>query len=177
MQIYVPDLGASYKSSEEPFYPYTPAEVREYFPKLKEHKYFVNGDESFDGVKSAVRLIKETLTSLGTWWPGEPSSAEVVSWIQGTGVPLRFAFVVAHPSKCDRYIAAECGPRELTVTVLTAMCEFFSPSEDATTRGTLSAQVTRLNRAIGASALAQDWSRTQLFMREMNAIIVSDWEG
>ena len=88
---------------------------------------------------------------------------------------MKFAFVVAHPEDSSRFLAAECGPRELTATIITAVSEYFGSTEKETLKGELPkliVHVNKLNRAIKGAALAQDWIKARQLMDELRSAVM-----
>lgn len=81
-------------------------------------------DETVDGTQTAARLIRETLERFGVVWLSSPHGAQAHVWIQGGSGELRFAFVVADELAQKTLVGGECGPRELTATVMTGHSGF-----------------------------------------------------
>ena len=83
---------------------------------------------------------------------------------------MRFAFVVAHPTDAGKFVAAECGPRELSATIMAGVSEFFSSHRADGPKGEVSqliAQVNELNRAITGASIAQDWVKARKLMNDL----------
>jgi hypothetical protein len=174
-RLFVPQLGRSYDIPERILNPYTPAEMGEKLPKLKGRSLFLDFQKDVDGPQTATRLIRKTLGKLGVSWVENTNQAEAVIWIQGGSRKMSFAFVVAHPEDGSKFLAAECGPRELTATVMTAVSEYFSSTGEDVPKGELSrlvAHVNELNRAITGAALAQDWTKARQLMNELRVAVV-----
>jgi hypothetical protein len=167
----VPQLRRAYTLPEKPLNPYTPAEMSQRVPQLNGRNLFIDFQKDIDGPQTAVKLVRGELGKHGVRWIEDPAPAEAIIWVQGAGQRLRFAFVVAHYRDRNRYIAAECGPRELTSTIMTGICEYFrlgqgnTASEDPVTR------VVELNRAITGSTIARDWPRARQLIGELAVVI------
>jgi len=169
-------LGRSYDVPDISFYPYTQAEMAQELPNLKGKILFLDYEKGVDGPQTAGRLIRETLARFGASWVEEASQAEAVIWIQGGSDAMRFAFLVGHPEDNARFSAAECGPRELTATIMTAVCEYFKPTRKERLKSDLTelvAHVNELNRAITGVALAQDWPKARQLMEELRVAVVN----
>ena len=84
------------------------------------------------------------------------------------GSAMKFAFVVAH-SQQNRFIAAECGARELTATIMSAVCEYFNPTvlPASSDYSDVLAKANELNRTITGAALAQDWDKARQLMEKL----------
>ncbi len=70
-----------------------------------------------------------------------------------------FAFIVAHTKEARKSVPAECGPRELTATIVTAVSAYFSRALIDAPGGEVStfiAHVNEFNRASARTAIAQD---------------------
>lgn len=83
---------------------------------------------------------------------------------------MKFAFIVADPDGHENYVAAECGPGELTATIMTGVCKYFTALTKKVVRGELSILLERvndLNRAITGASLGQDWTKVRQFMDEL----------
>ncbi|MFA5177791.1 MAG: HEAT repeat domain-containing protein [Candidatus Omnitrophota bacterium] len=174
-RLSVPQLGRSYDIPERILNPYTQAEMGKKLPKLKGKSLFVDFQKDIDGPQTATRLIRETLAKCGVSWVENTNQAEAVIWIQGGSGAMRFAFVVAHPEDSSKFLAAECGPRELTATIMTAVSEYFSSTGREAPKGELSkliVHVNELNRAITGAALAQDWTKSRQLMAELRVAVV-----
>jgi len=175
VKISVPKLGRSYDVPDKTLNPHTQAEMGKELPKLKGRSLFVDFQKDIDGPQTATRLIRETLAKFGASWVENTKQAEAVIWIQGGSSAMRFAFVVAHPEDSGKFLAAECGPRELTATIMTAVSEYFSCTGKEAPKGELSkliAHVNELNRAITGAALAQDWTKACQLMNELRVAVV-----
>jgi hypothetical protein len=174
-RLFVPQLGKSYDIPKKILNPYTQAEMGKELPKLKGRSLFIDFQKDIDGPQTATRLICETLAKCGVSWVENTNQAEAVIWIQGGSGAMRFAFVIAHPEDGSKFLAAECGPRELTATVMTAVCEYLSPRGKEALKGDLPKlveHVNELNRAITGTALAQDWTRARQLMDDLRISVV-----
>jgi len=174
-RLFVPQLGTSYDIPEKVLNPYTQAEMEKKLPNLKGRSLFVDFQKDIDGPQTATRLVRETLGKLGVSWVESTNKAEAVIWIQGGSGAMRFAFVVTHPEDSSRFLAAECGPRELTTTIMTAVSEYFRSAGEDIPKDELSkliAHVNELNRAITGAALAQDWTKARQLMNELRISVV-----
>ncbi len=174
MKISVPLLHRSYDVPQREFNPYTPAEQGKALPRLRGRSLFIDFQKDIDGPQTATRLIRETLGGFGVSWVNRTEEAEAIIWIQGGSGPMRFAFVVADPKETTKFIAAECGPRELTATVITGVNEYFKPVTGDAPRGEVAqliAQVNEINRAITGASIAQDWARARKLMEELTSAI------
>lgn len=174
MKIFVPELNRLYDLPDKTLNPYTQAEMAKALPKLKGRSLLVDFQKDIDGPQTATRLIRETLGKFGVSWVQRTQQAEAVIWIQGGSGPMRFAFIVAHPEDREKFMAAECGPRELTTTIMTGICEYFSLMTREAPRGELAellAHVNELNRAITGVALAQDWTKARQLMDELRVAV------
>lgn len=170
MRITVPELVRSFDVPGKTLDPYTQAEMAKQLPRLKGKLLFIDFQKDIDGPQTATRLVRETFSKFGVSWVGIAKQAQAVIWIQGGSAEMRFAFVVAHPEEVSRFIAAECGPRELTATIMTGVCEYFSTKANQPPRGEqakLISNVNELNRAITGAALAQDWPKARKLMDEL----------
>lgn len=170
MQIDVPQTGGSYLLPNDSLNPYTPAEWGERVQVLKERRLFIDFQKDIDGPQTAVRLVRADLGKQGVQWVEDPASAEAVVWVQGQQY-MRFAFVVAHREDRNRYIAAECGPRELTATIMTGICEYFSLGQSTPVVEKSVQRVVELNRAIYGASLAENLPRAFRLMTELAAVI------
>jgi hypothetical protein len=158
----VPELGRSYDVPDKAL-------------NLGGRSLFIDFQKDIDGPQTATRLIRETLGKFGVSWVATVEQAEAVIWIQGGLSEMRFAFVVAHPTDNDRFLAAECGPRELTATIMTAVSEYFLATGKEAPEDALSgliANVNELNRAITGAALAQDWTKACQLMGDLRIAVV-----
>lgn len=174
MKISVPELGRIYEIPDKVLAPYTPTEMAKALLKLRGRSLFVDFQKDIDGPQTATRLIRDTLKKFGVAWVKKVHQAEGAIWIQGGSGAMRFAFVVAHPQDKGRFVAAECGPRELTTTIMTGICEYFNPTMKDAPTGELSeliAHVNELNRAITGAALAQDWTKARQLMGELRVAV------
>jgi len=174
MKISVPQLGRSYDVPEKTLNPYTQAEMAYALPRLRRRSLFVDFQKDIDGPQTAARLIRETLSDFGVSWVTTSSQSEAVIWIQGGSAAMRFAFVVAHPDDAKKFIAAECGPRELTATIMSGVCEYFNVIAKEAAKGELTALLTHvneLNRAITGTSLAQDWAKAHHLMDELRGAV------
>lgn len=175
MKITVPQVNRSYEVTTRTLNPYTQAEMAKALPKLKGRSLFVDFQKDIDGPQTATRLIRETLAKFGVSWVENTNQAEAVIWIQSGSGAMKFAFVIANPEDSGKFVAAECGPRELTATIMTGVCEYFSSTGKEVPKGELSklvAHVNELNRAITGAALAQDWTKARQLMVELRVAIV-----
>lgn len=174
MKISPPQLGRSYDVREETLNPYTPAEQTKALPRLRGRSLLIDFQRDIDGPQTATRLIRDTLGNLGVSWVESIDQAEALIWIQSGSSAMKFAFVVAAPDGSERFVAAECGPRELTATIMTGVCEYFNLIPGETSKDELSAALSRvneLNRAITGRALAQDWRKACYLMNELKDAI------
>lgn len=174
MRVSVPQLGRSYDLPATTLNPYTQAEMAKALPRLKGRSLFIDFQRDIDGPQTATRLIRETLGKVGVNWVGQTDQAEAVIWIQGGSTPMRFAFVVGDPHETGKFVGAECGPRELTATIMTAVSEYFTPTIGGAPRRELPkliAHVNELNRAITGAAIAQDWPRACQLMADLRVAI------
>lgn len=174
MRITIPELGRSFDIPGKTLDPYTQAELAKELPKLKGKSLFIDFQKDIDGPQTATRLVRETLSKFEVFWGGIAKQAQAVVWIQGGSTEMKFAFVVAHPEKVGRFIAAECGPRELTATIMTGVCEYFSSEANELPRGEqakLISNVNELNRAITGAALAQDWPKARKLMDDLRIAV------
>lgn len=175
MKILVSALGRSYDVPDKVINPYTPVDMDKEFPKLKGKSLLVDFQKNTDGPQTAARLIRETLGKYGVSWVENTKKADAVIWIQGCSEALRYAFVVAHPEDSSKYLAAECGPRELTATIMTAVSEYFIFTEKKELTGRLSKPISRvneLNRAITGAAIAQDLTKLRQLMNDLRSALV-----
>ncbi len=173
-QIKIPGIKTSYSLSTRTFHPYTQAEMMKALQKLSGKCLYIDFQIEIEGTQTAARLIRETLSKFGVSWSSKSSNSEAVIWIQGGTAEMRFAFVVTHPNDRKRFIAAECGPRELTATIMSALCEYFFTTNNYTAKDELStvlAKVNELNRAITGVSLAQDWGKARELMKELSDVI------
>jgi len=174
MKIAVPQLNKSYEVRARTLNPYTQAEMAKALPMLRGRSLFVDFQKDIDGPQTATRLIRETLGSFGVSWVEQSHQAEAIIWIQGGSAAMRFAFVVAHPDDAKKFIAAECGPRELTATIMTGVCEYFEVIAKEAAKGELATLLTRvneINRAITGTSLAQDWAKARQLMQELTSVV------
>lgn len=172
--LFVPKLARSYTVQKKIINPFTPAEIDKEFPKLNGRILFIDFQKDVDGPQTATRLIKETLSKVGVRWINNIMEAEVVIWIQHGSKEMRYAFVVAHPKDKNKFIAAECGPRELTITVMTAVCKYFYTAANMESKGELSkliAEANELNRAITGAAISQNMTKALQLMNDLKYIV------
>jgi hypothetical protein len=173
--VFVPQLGRSYDIPRNILNPYTQAEMEHELPKLKGRSLFADYEKDIDGPQTAARLIRETLGKLGVSWVDTAIESEAVIWIQGCSGAMRFAFVIAHPEDNSRFLAAECGPRELTTTIMTAVSQYFGNSGEDIPKDEFSkliAHVHETNRAITGAALAEDWTKARQLMNELRISVL-----
>jgi hypothetical protein len=93
--------------------------------QLKGKRVCVDFQKDIDGPQTAARLIKETLQNFGVIFKELNDGADAYVWTQGGSQHMRFAFVVAHPTDKGNHLCYECGPRELTASIMTAIHNFF----------------------------------------------------
>lgn len=174
MRITVASIGHSYDVPQKGLNPYTPSEQSKALPKLSGRSLLMDFQKDIDGPQTAARLIRETLGGFGVSWVNRTEEAEAVVWIQGGSGQMRFAFVVADPKEATKFVAAECGPRELTATVMTGVSEFFALATRPAPRGELArlvARVNDINRAITGASIAQDWAKARQLMNELASAV------
>jgi hypothetical protein len=174
LRVSVPQLGKSFEVPQKELHPYTSAEQSKALHKLTGRSIFIGFQNDIDGPQTATRLIRETLEGFGVAWVETVDRAEAVIWIQAGSAPMRFAFVVAHPTDAGKFVAAECGPRELTATIMTGVGEFFSSHRANGPEGEVSqliACVNELNRAITGASITQDWVKARKLMNDLRVAV------
>lgn len=174
MKISVPQLGRSYDVPQMILNPYTLSERDNALAKLRGRSLLIDFQKDIDGPQTATRLIRETLGGFGVTWAETIDQAEAVIWIQVGSDPMRFAFLVADTREAGKFVAAECGPRELTATIMRGVGEYFESATPEAQRddvAELLAQVDEINRAITGASIAQDWPRARKLMNELTSAI------
>lgn len=173
MKVSIPQLGKSYRVQQKKLNPYTPFEQGQSLSTLRGRSLLIDFQREIDGPQTATRLVREALGEFGVAWINNVEQAEAVVWIQAGSNSDSFAFVVAHPEVDNKFIAAQCGPRELTATVMTAIGLFFSSSKPSSMNEVQKTliRVHDLNRAITGAALAQDWEKARRSMTDLAAAV------
>lgn len=162
MRIEVRSLERSFDVPSEPIYLPSQAEMAKVLPQLRGKRMSIEFDQAVDGPQTVARLIRETFEKCGVTWLSLPQGSQAHVWIQGGSNEMRFAFVVADPMDEKKPICGECGPRELTATVMSAICDFMnSPSvpASATEKDSLEEvlnSVADLNRKLTTVSLAME---------------------
>lgn len=114
---------------------FTPKEMTQELKGLRGKRIYIDYQSGIDGPQTAARLIRETLQSVGVVLTQSKEDAEAFVWIQAGSQYMRFTFVVGDLFNKQRRICNECGPRELTAAIMTAVCIFFkSRKEDRTSQ-------------------------------------------
>ena len=85
-----------------------------------------------DGPQTAARLIKEALQTQGVIFKDLEDGVHSYVWIQAGSTQMQFVFVVADPSDKNNYLCYECGPRELTASIMLAIYNFFYGAAEQT---------------------------------------------
>lgn len=93
--------------------------------KLSGKRICIDFQEGIDGPQTATRLIKETLLGFGVIFKDLKDGVAAYVWIQQSNREMQFAFAVADPSDKKHYLCYECGPRELTASIMMAIYNFF----------------------------------------------------
>lgn len=104
---------------------YTPKELGEKLRRLAGRKVFVDFQRYVDGPQTAARLVSETIGRNGMHVTEARSTAEVgvfIYHIEG----MRFGFSISRIDGLHPKYEATCGPRELTMAIMSGVCEFFS---------------------------------------------------
>ena len=104
---------------------FTPKDMATELPRLNNHRIGVACQHGTDGPETAARLLKETFEKFGAVVTNRLDGMEVFAWIQAGSGELRYAFVVFDPEDPQHHLCSECGPRELTATIMTGVCNFF----------------------------------------------------
>lgn len=122
-------LGFSYSISPDAPEVFTLKERDEMLRQLRGKRICIDFQEDIDGPQTAATLIKETLQNFGTIFKDLKKDlkeeVDAYVWIQQGSGAMRFAFVVADPFDKNQYLCYECGPQELTASVMTAIFNFF----------------------------------------------------
>lgn len=134
MIIEAKKIGFSYSVSLKAPEVFTLKERDGLLQQLNGKRICIDFQEDIDGSQTAARLIKETLQNFGVIFKDLREGVDAYVWIQEGSQYMRFAFVVANPSDEKHYLCFECGPRELTASIMMAIYNFFygyvkSPSE------------------------------------------------
>jgi hypothetical protein len=132
-KVKVKGLGLSFETSYQRAPVFAPRDMSSELPKLSHRKISIDYQRGIDGPQTAARLLKETFREFGVVLVDAPQGAEACVWIQAGSSESRFGFVILNPANHEHYICNECGPRELTATIMTAVCNLFAEPNAAST--------------------------------------------
>ncbi|MDD5474500.1 MAG: hypothetical protein PHU34_10210 [Candidatus Methanoperedens sp.] len=125
MIIELKRLGLSCSLSSNAPEVFTLKERDGFLQKLSGKRICIDFQEDIDGPQTAARLIKETLCGFGVIFKDLKEGVDVYVWIQQGSREMQFVFAVADPSDKKHYLCYECGPRELTASIMMAIYNFF----------------------------------------------------
>jgi len=153
LKVKVKGLGLSFETSCQRAPVFAPREMSSELPKLSRHKIGIDYQRGIDGPQTAARLLRETFQEFGVVVMDEPQGAEAFVWIQAGSSESRFGFVIFNPANHQQYICNECGPSELTATIMTAVCSYFSKADPT---GMLSHSPNRISQLLMQLDMRQD---------------------
>ena len=103
---------------------YTPKELHEKLAGLVGRRVFLDYQRHVDGPQTAVRLIGETFRQKGIELAETAAASQARVFVYRLD-NLRFGFSISGPEGLGPRYEARCGPRELTLAIMTGVCEFF----------------------------------------------------
>ena len=106
----------------------------------------IDFQEGIDGAQTAARLIKETLPTFGVIFKDLKDDVDSYVWIQAGSRQEQFAFIVVDPSDKNHYLCYECGPFELTASIMMAIYNFFHGATKSSTAEKLETMLLSHNR-------------------------------
>jgi hypothetical protein len=173
--VLVPSLGRSYDVPSTTLHPYHPQELSKALPRLRGKIFVLDFQPGVPELNAAVQMVREKLAGARFTLLRDAQQSDAVVRIQSDPAGARFLFVVADPQDPKRAIAGRCGPRELALTILSAIAEHhavLSEGEPATgLAAALLARVTELTRAIYAAELAQDRNLARSRLDELRTVV------
>lgn len=128
-KIKVKRLGFEFNLPTRPPPIFTPREFALRLINLQGRTICIDYERGIDGPQTAARLIRETYEEAGVVFTHSEEDAEALVWIQAGSTDMRFAFLVVNPRDGGQYVCGECGPRELTAAIMTAVCIFFESQQ------------------------------------------------
>jgi hypothetical protein len=102
---------------------YTPKELHEKLSRLVGRRVFLDYQRHVDGPQTAVRLIGETFRQKGIELTETAAASQARVFIYRLD-NLRFGFSISRPEGLGPQYEARCGPRELTMAIMSGVCEF-----------------------------------------------------